>query len=78
MSEYLKSLNDKPENKVNFLPLMVSKNFSNIVERLEEDAPDIFHFIGHGQLIEKNGEDIGQIAFVNDGEHPNYAVSINA
>ena len=66
VSEYLKSLNDKPENKVNFLPLMVSKNFSNIVERLEEDAPDIFHFIGHGQLIEKNGEDIGQIAFVND------------
>ena len=65
VNEYLKSL-DNLENNIKFLPLMNSASFSQIVERLEEDTPDIFHFIGHGQLIEKNGEDIGQIAFVND------------
>ena len=65
ISKYLKSL-DNQENNVKFLPLMDSVNFSQIVETLEEDTPDIFHFIGHGQLIEKNGEDIGQIAFVNN------------
>ncbi|WP_088243196.1 CHAT domain-containing protein [Calothrix rhizosoleniae] len=65
VQQYLRSL-DSQYNQVKFLPVMDSLNSYNILERLEEDEPDIFHFIGHGQLIEENGEDIGQIAFVND------------
>ena len=65
VKQYLENL-DTQQDEVKFFPVMDSLNFSDIVERLEEDEPDIFHFIGHGRLIKENEEDIGQIAFVND------------
>lgn len=67
-----KYLNSLDKDKVIFLPVMDSLDFSHIVDKLEEDKPDVFHFIGHGRLIEKNGEYIGQIAFVNDAGAANW------
>ncbi len=65
VQQYLKRV-DSQQEQVKFLPVMDSLDLYNIVERLEADKPDIFHFIGHGQLIEKEGEDVGQVAFVNE------------
>ena len=71
VQQYLKSVDTKQE-QVKFLSVMDSLNFYSIVERLETEKPDIFHFIGHGQLVEKNGEDIGQVAFVNEFGEANW------
>lgn len=65
VQQYLK-LVDSQQEQVKFMPVMDSLNFYSIVEKLEADKPDIFHFIGHGQLVEKEGEDVGQVAFVNE------------
>jgi CHAT domain-containing protein len=65
VQQYLRIL-DRQQDKVKFLPVMDSLNLYEIVQRLEEDKPDIFHFIGHGKLREENGTDVGEIAFVND------------
>ncbi|NEO53321.1 MAG: CHAT domain-containing protein [Okeania sp. SIO3B5] len=65
VKQYLKQV-DSEKEQVKFLPVMDSLDFYEIVERLETDKPDIFHFIGHGQLIEKDGEEVGQIAFVGE------------
>jgi len=59
-------LDNLDQQKVKFLPVMNSLDAYNIMTRLEDDQPDIFHFIGHGQLIEKDGSEIGQIAFVDE------------
>ena len=71
LQQYLKSVDTKQE-QVKFLSVMDSLNFYSIVERLETEKPDIFHFIGHGQLVEKNGEDVGQVAFVNEFGEANW------
>ncbi len=65
VQQYLK-LVDSQQEQVKFLSVMDSLNFYSIVERLEAEKPDIFHFIGHGQLVEKEGEEVGQVAFVNE------------
>ncbi|NET29890.1 CHAT domain-containing protein [Okeania sp. SIO1I7] len=65
VQKYLKRV-DVEQEQVKFLGVMDSLDFYEIVERLEANKPDIFHFIGHGQLIEKDGEEVGQIAFANE------------
>ncbi|MDY7003822.1 MAG: CHAT domain-containing protein [Cyanobacteriota bacterium] len=65
VQQYLKRV-DSQQEQVEFLPVMDALNFYDIVERLEADKPDIFHFIGHGQLVDKEGEDVGQVALVNE------------
>ncbi|NEP86972.1 MAG: CHAT domain-containing protein [Okeania sp. SIO2C2] len=65
VQQYLKRV-DSQQEQVKFLSVMDSLDFYNIVERLEAEKPDIFHFIGHGQLVEKEGEEVGQVAFVNE------------
>ena len=65
VQQYLKRV-DSQQEQVEFLPVMDGLNFYDIVERLEADKPDIFHFIGHGQLVEKEGEEVGQVALVNE------------
>ncbi|NER04766.1 MAG: CHAT domain-containing protein, partial [Okeania sp. SIO3C4] len=65
VQQYLKRV-DSQQEQVEFLPVMDGLNFYDIVERLEANKPDIFHFIGHGQLVDKEGEDVGQVALVNE------------
>ncbi|MDY7006245.1 MAG: CHAT domain-containing protein [Cyanobacteriota bacterium] len=65
VQKYLKSV-DIEQEQVKFMGAMDSLDFYEIVENLEANKPDIFHFIGHGQLIEKDGEEVGQIAFANE------------
>jgi hypothetical protein len=67
VNKHLEGLN---KQKVEFLPVMEMDSLKtfNIVTRLEQYKPDIFHFIGHGRLIEINGESVGQIACVSDGQ----------
>ncbi|GGA24484.1 CHAT domain-containing protein [Okeania sp. KiyG1] len=65
VQQYLKRV-DSQQEQVEFMPVMDGLNFYDIVEKLEADKPDIFHFIGHGQLVEKEGEEVGQVALVNE------------
>ena len=63
VQKYLTNLNN--ENKIEFLPVIEATS-KKVASQLRQHKPDIFHFIGHGQLIEENGKEVGQIAFVND------------
>ena len=63
VNKHLEGLNNQ---KVKFLSVMEMDPL-NIIERLEKDKPDIFHFIGHGRL-NKDDESIVEIAVVSDGQ----------
>ena len=48
---------------IEFLPV-VNPATPNGIDALLEQRPHIFHFIGHGRLQNKDGEDVGEIALV--------------
>ncbi|MFO7682721.1 MAG: CHAT domain-containing protein, partial [Chloroflexota bacterium] len=61
----LKKLVETTTDKFEFLPVVTAANAERIDALLAQN-PHIFHFIGHGQLVEENGKTKGQIAFVDD------------
>lgn len=64
VQQNLKSIDIK-QQQLKFLSVMNSLNFQSIVERLETEKLDIFHFIGYSQLVDKNGEDLGRVTLEN-------------
>lgn len=65
VEEGLKKLAEKMPNKIEFLPMVTDADAMKIDALLAQD-PHIFHFIGHGRLIEENRKSKGEIAFVDD------------
>ena len=63
VQETLQTLANKHSEQIEFLPVVNPANPSAIDELLEQ-KPHIFHFIGHGQLQNAEGEEVGQIALV--------------
>ncbi len=63
VQEALQALADNQSERIEFLPVVNPANPSAINELLEQ-KPHIFHFIGHGQLQNAEGEGVGQIALV--------------
>ena len=64
--DYLTKIASQPQNKIEFLSVISPVTAKKVSDQLRKDKPDIFHFIGHGQLRKENGKEIGEIAFVKD------------
>lgn len=63
VQEILSSLANNQPNLIELLPI-VNPATPNAIDRLLEQKPHIFHFIGHGQMQNQVGEDVGQIALI--------------
>lgn len=61
----LQKLAAKMPGKIEFLPVVTGADAEKIDALLAQD-PHIFHFIGHGRLVEAEGKSKGQIALVDD------------
>lgn len=55
---------DQPD-RIELLPI-VNPATPEAIDAVLEQQPHIFHFIGHGRLLDQNQEAIGQIALVDD------------
>ena len=64
VQEALEKLAIELANKVELLPILKSAN-PETVHAVLAKKPHIFHFIGHGRLVNENNREIGQIAFVD-------------
>lgn len=64
VQEALEKLAIELANKVELLPILKSAN-PETVHAVLAKKPHIFHFIGHGRLVNDNNREIGQIAFVD-------------
>jgi len=60
------------QDKIQVLPAINPATSRKVAEQLSNGKPDIFHFIGHGQLISENGKDVGQVALVRDSGEPDW------
>jgi len=60
------------QDKIQLLPVINPATSRKVAEQLRHNQPDIFHFIGHGQLISENGKDVGQVALVRDSGEPDW------
>lgn len=65
VEEGLKKLAEIMPEQIELLPILTGADAEKIDALLAQD-PHIFHFIGHGQLVEENGKAKGQIALVDD------------
>lgn len=63
IQEALEILAKNQADRVELLPI-VNPATPNAIDDLLEQQPHIFHFIGHGQLQDEDGEEVGQIALV--------------
>jgi formylglycine-generating enzyme required for sulfatase activity len=61
VQEILSSLAKNQPELIELLPI-VNLATPTAIDRLLEQKPHIFHFIGHGQMQNQVGEDVGQIA----------------
>ncbi|MGK7893987.1 MAG: CHAT domain-containing protein [Xenococcus sp. (in: cyanobacteria)] len=66
IQNYLSKLASQFQETIELLPVINPATPKKVSDRLREDKPDIFHFIGHGQLRKENAKEVGQIAFVSD------------
>ena len=64
VQEALEKLAIELADRVELLPILKSAN-PETVDAVLEKKPHIFHFIGHGRLVNENNREIGQIAFVD-------------
>ena len=60
------------QDKIQVLPVINPATSRKVAEQLRQNQPDIFHFIGHGQLIAENGKEVGQVALVRDSGEPDW------
>ena len=65
VQEALEELAIELADRVELLPILQSANPETVDAVLAKKKPHIFHFIGHGRLVNDNNRDIGQIAFVD-------------
>lgn len=65
VQEVLSKLQEDYGHKIEILPIVDHAIIENI-ENILDEKPHIFHFIGHGQLAERDGSEQGQIALVHD------------
>jgi formylglycine-generating enzyme required for sulfatase activity len=63
VQEALEKLAIELADRVELLPILQSAN-PETVDALLAKKPHIFHFIGHGRLVNENNREIGQVAFV--------------
>lgn len=63
VQEALESLAKEQSEQIELLPT-VNPATPRAIDELLEQQPHIFHFIGHGQLQDEEGEEVGQIALV--------------
>lgn len=61
----LEKLAKSLSNRIELLPI-INPATSEAIDALLEQEPHIFHFIGHGRFHNESGEDVGQIALVDD------------
>ena len=66
IQEYLTKIASQAQGKIEFLSVINPATARKVSEQLRKDKPDIFHFIGHGQLRTESDKEIGEIAFVKD------------
>ncbi len=59
----LASLAQEQAERIELLPI-VNPATPTAIDNLLEQQPHIFHFIGHGQMQNETGEEVGQIALV--------------
>ena len=64
VQEALEKLALELGDRVELLPILKSAN-PETVDAVLAKKPHIFHFIGHGRLVNENNREIGQIAFVD-------------
>ncbi|NQE37809.1 CHAT domain-containing protein [Microcoleus asticus] len=64
VQEALEKLAIELADRVELLPILKSAN-PETVDAVLAKKPHIFHFIGHGRLVNENNREIGQIAFVD-------------
>jgi len=65
VQEALEKLALELADRVELLPILQSANPETVDAVLAKKKPHIFHFIGHGRLVNANNREIGQIAFVD-------------
>lgn len=63
VQEALESLAKEQAEQIELLPI-VNPATPTAIDKLLEQQPHIFHFIGHGQLQNEEGEEVGQIALM--------------
>lgn len=61
----LEKLANSQSDRVELLPI-VNPATPEAIDSMLEQQPHIFHFIGHGRLKNEAGEEVGQIALVDD------------
>ena len=64
VQEALEKLASEQANRVELLPIVNSAN-PEAIDTILSKEPHIFHFIGHGRLVNKGNQEVGQIAFVD-------------
>ncbi|NEQ81679.1 MAG: CHAT domain-containing protein, partial [Moorea sp. SIO2I5] len=60
----LKKLAEEQGNRVELLPIVNSPN-PEVIDRILSQKPHIFHFIGHGRLVNEGNQEVGEIALVD-------------
>lgn len=63
VQETLESLAQEQAEQIELLPI-VNPATPTAIDNLLEQQPHIFHFIGHGQMQNEAGEEVGQIALM--------------
>jgi hypothetical protein len=60
----LKKLAQEQSERIELLPI-VNPATPEAIDTILEKKPHIFHFIGHGRLLNKNQEEVGEIALID-------------
>ncbi|NEO69227.1 CHAT domain-containing protein [Moorena sp. SIO3H5] len=63
VQEALEKLAKEQANRVELLPIVNSAN-PEAIDSILSQEPHIFHFIGHGRLVNESNQDVGEIALV--------------
>ena len=74
VQRFLTRLANQQDN-LDVLPVINPATSRKVATQLSQNQPDIFHFIGHGQLISENGKEVGQIALVRDSGEPDWKMA---
>jgi len=64
LQNLLEALSNSHAEQIELLPIVTQADRKSINETLEK-KPHILHFIGHGQLEDEQGQEVGQIALVD-------------
>jgi hypothetical protein len=61
----LEKLAQEQSERIELLPI-VNPATPEALDTILEKKPHIFHFVGHGRLLNKNQEEVGEIALIDD------------